>query len=322
MAAVAVVAGGPVAEAAATFSIEQVMSAPFPSAPVAAPQGGRVAWVYDAGGSRNIWVAEPGANGAFGAHAITAYAGDEGVDMGEVSWSPDGRHVVYARGGSLEGGGPVNTLSHPSGAPPQQVWIASLDGAAPRAIGPGHSPVVSPRGDTVAYLLGDQIWTAPVAGGSPVWSPDGAKLAFRSSRGDHGFIGVYDVAAKAITWMGPSTDRDFAPEWSPDSRSVAFVRIPAGRRSPFADSLTAQPWSVWAADAATGVAHQVWVSSERKALPGPSLAIQTWRAAPVAASAVQIDQGWAVRLSAKGLRFSAAIRTKATCRLSGDHSGA
>src|SRR4051812_49905529 len=83
----------PAAHAAAAFSIEQVMSAPFPSAPVAAPQGGRVAWVLNERGSRNVWVAEPGANGAYSAHSITAYSGDEGLDMGELSWAPDGRAV-------------------------------------------------------------------------------------------------------------------------------------------------------------------------------------------------------------------------------------
>lgn len=263
------------------FSIEQVMSAPFPSAPVAAPSGGRVAWIYDKAGSRNVWVAEPGAGG-YTAHQITSYAGDEGLDMGEMSWSPDGRHVVYSRGGSLEGGGPVNALSLASGAPPQQVWAASVDGAAPHVIGPGHGAQVSPRGDMVAYVLGAQIWVAPLAGGpptqlvhdrgrsdAPVWSPDGARLAFASSRGDHGFIGIYEFATKAITWLGPSVDRDMAAEWSTDSRTIAFVRIPAGRRRPFADGPTAQPWSIWTADASTGAAHVVWTAS-----PGPGSAFR------------------------------------------------
>ncbi|MGH9933137.1 MAG: hypothetical protein ACREA9_28465, partial [Pyrinomonadaceae bacterium] len=41
------------------FTLEQVMSAPFPSDLVAAPVGGSVAWVQIAKGSRNIWVASP-----------------------------------------------------------------------------------------------------------------------------------------------------------------------------------------------------------------------------------------------------------------------
>ena len=133
---------------------------------------------------------------------------------------------------------------------------------APRAIGPGHSPVISPRGDTVAYLLGDQIWTAPLAGGppaqlihdrgrsgSPAWSP-GSKLAFRSWRAAITASWVFIVAAdKSLSSniQRGSSDRDYAPEWSPDSRSIAFIRIAAGKHSPFADSLTAQPWSIWTA---------------------------------------------------------------------------
>ena len=65
--------------------------------------------------------------------------------------------------------------------------------------------------------------------GRPVWSPDGARIAFTISRGDHGFIGVYDVAADALRYLDPSTDYDLYPEWSPDSRSIAFVRHPIER---------------------------------------------------------------------------------------------
>ena len=61
------------------FTIEQVLSAPFPSGLVAAGQGGRVAWVFDKAGSRNVWLAEPGANGRFSARPITSYIGDDGL---------------------------------------------------------------------------------------------------------------------------------------------------------------------------------------------------------------------------------------------------
>jgi dipeptidyl aminopeptidase/acylaminoacyl peptidase len=263
------------------FTIEQVLSAPFPSGLVAAEQGGRVAWVFDKDGSRNVWVAEPGAGGAYAARAISAYVGDDGYDLGELDWTPDGRQVVYSRGGSLEGGGPVNVRSRPSGAVGQEIWVASVDGTAPRRIGPGHSAATSPRGDAVAYIQADQIWLAPLAaGGQPTqlihdrgrsgqiaWSPDGARLAFVSSRGDHSLVGVYDLAAKTIVWLSPSVDRDMAPTWSPDGRSLAFVRMAASHAGLFADSREAQPWSLWVGSPVTGGATAVWTAS-----PGPGSA--------------------------------------------------
>ncbi len=41
----------------ASFTLEQVMSAPFPDELTAAPAGGAVAWVFNTRGARNIWVA-------------------------------------------------------------------------------------------------------------------------------------------------------------------------------------------------------------------------------------------------------------------------
>ncbi len=105
-------------------------------------------------------------------------------------------------------------------------------------------------------LIHDRGQAAAIA-----WSPDGARLAFVSSRGDHSLVGVYDFAARTVVWLGPSVDRDMFPEWSPDGRSVAFLRIAAGHASPFGDSREAQPWSLWVADAATGAAHNAWTAS-------------------------------------------------------------
>lgn len=42
----------------APFTLERVMSAPFPSGLVAAQGDPRVAWVMNARGARNVWVAE------------------------------------------------------------------------------------------------------------------------------------------------------------------------------------------------------------------------------------------------------------------------
>ena len=40
------------------FTLEQIMSSPFPSDLVASKQGDKLAWVFDHLGRRNIWIAE------------------------------------------------------------------------------------------------------------------------------------------------------------------------------------------------------------------------------------------------------------------------
>src|SRR5690242_21844777 len=83
-------------------TLEQFLSAPFPTELNAAPAKGRVAWVFNAQGARNIWVAEPAAGGSYKSRQITPYKNDDGQDLGELSWAPDGETIVYTRGGDLE----------------------------------------------------------------------------------------------------------------------------------------------------------------------------------------------------------------------------
>ena len=90
------------------FTLEQVMSAPFSTNLIAAPKGSSFLWVADQQGRRNIWVADAGP-GAAPAHRVTAYMADEGLEIDNVTWTPDGESIVYVRGGDFE---------HPrSGAP-------------------------------------------------------------------------------------------------------------------------------------------------------------------------------------------------------------
>ncbi|MFZ0806920.1 MAG: hypothetical protein WAN03_12080, partial [Candidatus Sulfotelmatobacter sp.] len=44
--------------AQASFTLEQVLSSPFPSELTSAAHDNRVAWVVDARGMRNVWVAD------------------------------------------------------------------------------------------------------------------------------------------------------------------------------------------------------------------------------------------------------------------------
>lgn len=272
-------AGRQTGAAAPEFSIEQVLSAPFPSDLAAAPAGGAVAWVFDSAGARNIWVAAPP---SYSAHRVTAYTGDDGQVITNLRWTFGGHGLVYVRGGDPNSHGEIaNPALIPSGVE-QAVWTVALGagmrpGGPPRHLGDGQSPAASPAGNRVAYIVKDQIWWTTTDARTPAtqvlhtrghasglrWSPDGNRLAFVSDRGAHGFIGVYDVTAHTLTYLAPSVDHDTDPSWSPDGHEIAFVRRPARTRSSvFGAQRAGQPWSIWLADPATGIGRAIWHAAE------------------------------------------------------------
>ena len=274
-----VLSSSAVAQAARStpFTLDQVRSYPFPTELGAAASGARVAWAVNEQGRRNIYVA---AGPAFSARQLTHYDRDDGQELSSVAVSADGKWIVYVRGGdhgsNWDDELPVNVGSNP--APLKvQIFSVSFDGGEPKAIGDGDEPVVSPRSDVVAFIKGNQIWTASIDGsapakalftvrgenGDPRWSPDGSRLAFVANRGDHAFIGVYTNDSTPVTWLGPAFARDRSPRWSPDGKRIAFVRLPGAGGAP--DSLLPprpNPWEIWTADATTGAAGRLWKSPE------------------------------------------------------------
>ncbi|HEY7234291.1 MAG TPA: prolyl oligopeptidase family serine peptidase, partial [Gemmatimonadaceae bacterium] len=249
-----------------SFTIDAALSAPFPSALTAAPAGARVAWIFDAEGSRNIWVAEQSANSTFTSRQLTNYPGDLGVEIETPVWSFDGQTLAFVRGGE------PNPRDLPLGSTPAQIWAITLADTTPRLIGEGSSPTPAPNANILAYVARNSIVLAPLDGsgkpqtiikdlgrdGSLAWSPDGTRIAFVSSRGDHSLVGVYDLGRKSITWLAPSIDRDVGPIWSPNGDRIAFIRIPPGAPGPFSSTRAAEPWSIWIADPATGKGHEIW----------------------------------------------------------------
>lgn len=251
-------------------TLPQLLGDPFPSELVAAPSGGAVAWVFDRRGARDVWVAGPP---SWHARAVTHYGADDGQELTELSFTRDGRAIVFVRGGEPNDKGEIPNPALIPGGVDQAIWIVGAAGGTPRRIANGYDPAVSPRGDTVAFVHEKQIWIAsldPHATPAQLlhtrgristlrWSPDGARLAFVSSRGDHGFIGVYDLASRTVRYLAPSVDRDLEPVWSPDSRRIAFIRLPARTRAEvFGAEREGEPWSVWVADAGTGQGREIW----------------------------------------------------------------
>ena len=255
-------------------TLEAILSAPFPAEILASPAGGRLAWTQNDRGVRNVWVADPP---GYRGRQVTRYDKDDGQFVGNLAWSPDGKTLFYVRGGAANRQGEIpNPASDPAGAE-QVIWRVSMDGGEPVRVGIGANPAASPRGDGLVFTRKGQVLWAPMDGskepaaiiqtrggsGGLRWSPDGSRLAFVSARGNHNFVGVYDMAAKTVRWMAPGVDEDQEPAWSPDGNRVAFVRAPARKVFPlFRSNRDTQPWSILIADAATGRATTVWRARE------------------------------------------------------------
>src|SRR5207247_9654182 len=96
------------------------------------------------------------------------------------------------------------------------------------------------------------------------WSPDGKQIASVSLRGDHSFIGVYELGGDSVRYLSPSADKDSLPRWSSDGKSILFVRQPGDEQKLPIIPVRPAPWSIWVADSATGQGRLLWRSEERR----------------------------------------------------------
>jgi dipeptidyl aminopeptidase/acylaminoacyl peptidase len=259
-----------------SFSLENILSYPFPTELTSSATGSRIAWAMNEKGLRNIYVAE---GPEFNPRRLTAFTKDDGQEISSLTLSDDGKWIVFVRGGdhsSREGNVPVNPSFDPMGAKVQLISIP-FEGTKPIILAEGDNPVISPNNDSVLFTKGGQIWSTAINGatpakplfnsrgsnGSALWSPDGSKLAFVSSRGDHSFIGIYTDEKTPINWLLPSFSKDASPRWSPDGKEVAFIRTPGSGGE--TDSIFArkhQPWAIWTVDILSGQGRSIWKAPE------------------------------------------------------------
>jgi dipeptidyl aminopeptidase/acylaminoacyl peptidase len=254
------------AVAAAPDRLAETLALPHASGLTGAKDVPLFAWVDNAAGVRNIWVAGPG----WPARQLTAFTGDDGQQLYHLALSRDGTMLAFVRGGDDEFPNEEDLPNAgPDPAPPrQQVFVMPVVGGPPQMIGHGHSPTFSPMGDRLAYTKEGELWLwargaqpqriARLSGNVTriTWSPDGQRLLLAEDRGEHSFATLLELAEALLRYLDPGLGHSADPVFSPDGRQVAFIRYvapPAG-----AAPGSGPYWSIRVADAATGAARTLW----------------------------------------------------------------
>ncbi len=174
--------------------------------------------------------------------AVSSLVGDAVPD-----WAPDGSRIAVVGGGRLRTG-QLRTVDAATGA------VIELPVRNP------SGPAYSPDGRWIAYAAsgpagGRELWLWSVTERRAVqltdlgvrlnswsWAPDGSRIAFSSMLRGAFDIYTVEVPDGSVRRLSADSRYDVQPSWTPDGRTILFVRLDEGWRN----------HEVIAIDAATG----------------------------------------------------------------------
>ncbi|MBN1678235.1 MAG: S9 family peptidase [Candidatus Thermoplasmatota archaeon] len=202
--------------------------------PVYSPEGGRVAYHTDFEGDENHDIVVVNADGR------GAKKHSDGVeDNYDPRFSPDGERIAF-----------LSNRDHDI----DNLYLVGSRGGSIRKLTDEEVPVRrfawSPLGDSIVYETGvgddDFISLASTQKaktkkilyrrnvehslvgdfGTPhPWSSDGDRLLFASNENDAVDIGMLDIASGMKKWLVRSKKDKYAPQWSPDDGSLAYLEV-------------------------------------------------------------------------------------------------
>jgi TolB protein len=220
------------------------------SLPSISPDGAHILFLSDRDSTNSVFVIA--ADG--GGERQVTHGG-----AGRARWSADGREIEFAGEGPDTG----------------RVFAIAAEGGKRRVVATvvGRSPVLSPDGKLVAYLVGPWTSTAiavasaagsgakVIAGGrttawNPAWSPDGKRIAY--TYGDSSrvlqvhLVNADGTGDRAVTHVAVEEGSAQVPSWSPDGRRLA-IQVSNGR---------SHSAHIWIVDLETGAAQQLGIHAE------------------------------------------------------------
>lgn len=176
-----------------------------------------------------------------------------------ASWSPDGRRIAFARGGTLG----------------TAIWLMRTNGTRRRLLWPPTSstfadhPQWSPHGDELAFDAGGEVFTIRLdgtqlrdrgAGRHPSWSPDARHVAVTAGSVDAPEIDIIDLDSGARTKLVSTSNANAEPTWSPTGSEIAYETAVEG--SPFASKIVVvRPDGTGARDLVVNAREPAWSPS-------------------------------------------------------------